>query len=147
MLAPKLFLLNTDLFLDRWLESLRKEHTWKRFISIVRKDTGKGGLAESHEAYFLSPQGKAAIRKATAAYTEFHSDNNINLPKNLEEAVIDYFYNEKVLDKMNNIRSRPNMKIKRLDDGWKTRPCVKKSGGKKARDWTKVSKDFARFIE
>ena len=147
MPTPKLFLLNTERFLDLWLEALRKEHGWKKFIHTVRKDTGKDGLAETHEPYFHSPSGQEQLRKATAAFTEFHADNNKPLPKDINAAVLDYFYNEKVLDKMNNIRSRPGMKIKRLDDGWKNRPCVKKGGGKKKRDWKKVSKDFARFLE
>ena len=149
------FTLNTNLFLDAWLSNLKNYSTkkngktlpgdWKKFIHGIMKDTGLDGIAENHADYFKGDAGKNALKTYRQEFIAFHDKHGIDLPKDLDDKVKNFFYNEKCLDKCNALRS----KIKRAmrPEGWQSRPCVGKGGGAKAKDWSSIQKDWAGFIE
>ena len=150
MSAHKNFPLNTQRFLTLWKDNLTsngKTGDWKKFIKTIRGDTQPNGIAHAHAAYFDGKNGIKAIAKYQAEYIQFHEDSGIDLPKNLDEAVMDYFYNEKVLDKCNAIRSKPAMKKARRPDGWKKRPCVGSGGVKKTINWDDIAKGWSGLMD
>jgi len=151
----KNFTLNTDLFLDLWLSNLKNYSTtkktktvkgdWKKFVHAVMKDTGPEGISKTHEAYFVSTSGKAALKSYRQEYTAFHDKNGLDLPKDLDAKVKEFFYNEKCLDKCNAIRSKMKGAIR--PEGWQNRPCVGKGGGAKKKNWADIRKEWKGFLE